>query len=127
MSTTLSPSPCSSQFRRIILDADGHRCVLTGECTAAALEATHLIPAKLGENDKPVNGIALRADLHRLFDAGLFTFTEDGEVVLADDGTGTSCDYRRLLRGRRLPDCTFSRVRDILTQPAFKDRQCEHT
>ena len=111
------------QFRRIILAADDLRCVLTGESTTAALEAAHLIPAKLGENDKPFNGIALRADLHRLFDAGLFTFTKNGEVVLADEGAATSADYRSLLRGRRLPDDTLHRVRDTLALSAFKNRQ----
>ncbi|MDE0423212.1 MAG: HNH endonuclease [Gammaproteobacteria bacterium] len=111
------------QFRRIILAADGHRCVLTGESTPAALEAAHLIPAKLGENDKPFNGIALRADLHRLFDAGLFTFAKDGEVVLADQDIGTSGDYRSLLRDNRLPDDTLHRVRDTLALSAFKNRQ----
>ena len=109
------------QFRGVILNADGHRCVLTGESTTAALEAAHLIPAKVGENDKPFNGIALRADLHRLFDAGLFTFAEDGQVVLAADGV--SGDYRTLLHGRRLADDTLHRVRDTLALPAFKDRQ----
>ena len=112
------------QFRCIVLAADGHRCVLTGESTIAALEAAHLIPAKLGENDKPFNGIALRADLHRLFDAGLFTFAKDGEVILADEGAAASGAYRSLLRGGGLPDDTLHRVRDTLGLPAFKNRQC---
>ena len=111
------------QFRRIILAADGHRCVLTGETTIAALEAAHLIPAKLGQNDKPFNGIALRADLHRLFDAGLFTFAKDGKVVLADEDAAISDDYRSLPSGRRLPDNTLHRVRDTLALSAFKNRQ----
>ena len=109
------------QFRRVVLDADSGRCVLTGESTTAALEAAHLIPAKVGENDKPFNGIALRADLHRLFDAGLFTFAQDGRVVLADDGV--SDDYRSLLCGGRLADDTLDRVRDTLGLAAFKERQ----
>ena len=111
------------QFRCIILAADGRRCVLTGESTTASLEAAHLVPAKLGENDKPFNGIALRADLHRLFDAGLFTFAEDGEVVLPNEGAPASGYYRSLLRGRRLPDRTLRRVRDTLALSAFKNRQ----
>ena len=111
------------QFRRIIVAADGQRCVLTGESTIAALEAAHLIPAKLGENDKPFNGIALRADLHRLFDAGLFTFAKDGEVVLADEDAATSDDYHALLSDKRLPDDTLHRVRDTLALSAFRNRQ----
>ena len=71
--STYRGSRREASFRRIILACDGYRCVLTGEATISALEAAHLIPAANGENDVPSNGITLRADLHRLFDAGLFT------------------------------------------------------
>ena len=92
-----------AQFRNIILDCDRHRCVLTRDDTTPALEAAHLIPAKDGENDKPANGITLRADLHRLFDAGLFMLDEAGRVVLGDRESDLSDDYCQLLRNARLP------------------------
>ena len=109
-----------AQFRTIILACDDHRCVLTGETTTKALEAAHLIPAANGENDVPCNGITLRAGLHRLFDAGLFTFDPDGQVVrIAQDLSAT---YRRLLRNRRLPPSTLERVRATLASPPFPNR-----
>ena len=51
----------------IILAADSHCRVITGEETPEALEAVHLVPAGNGENDISCNGIMLRADLHRPF------------------------------------------------------------
>ena len=78
---TYRGSKREAQFRALILACDDYRYVLTGEATTKALDAAHLIPAANGENDLPSNGITLRADLHRLFDAGLFTFAIDGRVV----------------------------------------------
>ena len=107
-------------FRKMILACDDHRCVLTGEATAKALDAAHLIPAAMGENDVPSNGITLRADLHRLFDAGLFTFDHDGRVVAI--ARELSEAYRRLLQNRRLPLSSLKRVEVTLALPQFQDR-----
>ena len=113
-----------AQFRNVILQCDDHRCVLTAEDTPHALEAAHLIPAKDGENDLPFNGIALRADLHRLFDAGLFTFGRNGKVKRIAPRSALSDDYRHLLQNRRLPVATLERVRATLSLPQFQDRKC---
>ena len=109
-------------FRQMILACDDHRCVLTGEATTKALDAAHLIPAAMGENDVPSNGITLRADLHRLFDAGLFTFDHDGRVVAI--ARELSEAYRRLLQNRRLPPSSLERVEVTLALPQFQDRPC---
>ena len=106
-------------FRSVILERDAYRCVLTGEATVRALEAAHLIPAANGQNDMPFNGITLRADLHRLFDAGLFTFSPNGRVQLDRQ---LREGYRELLRRRRLPKPTLERVKATLAHPQFKDR-----
>ena len=110
-------------FREMILDYDDHRCVLTCEATTKALDAAHLIPAAMGENDVPPNGITLRADLHRLFDAGLFTFAADGRVV--EIAQELSEAYRRDLHNSRLPTSTLARVRETLTLPEFRNRPCD--
>lgn len=112
-----------SRFRSIVLSHDGHRCALTGDPTVQALEVAHLIPAREGENDIPSNGIALRADLHRLFDAGLFTFGLDGQVVLADRQHALSAAYRRLLGNAELCTTTLERVRSTLAEPQFRHRK----
>ena len=112
------------QFRGVILDCDGGCCTLTGETTVHALEAAHLIPAKNGDNDMPFNGITLRADLHRMFDAGLFTFGENGEVVFPDMSKKLSTEYRQLLEGKALPESTLARVRSTLAHAQFRERLC---
>ena len=85
-------------FRSVILQCDECRCVLTGEATQNALEAAHLIPAAKGQNDVPSNGITLRADLHRLFDAGLFTFDADGRKPRSAAGCRARRQYGVLLQ-----------------------------
>ena len=111
-----------AHFRNMILTRDGHRCVLTKEQTSKALEATHLIPAKNGENDMPFNGIALREDLHRLFDAHLFTFRENGLVKITDAPSQLSVEYREILQNKRLPRATFERVKATLALESFQSR-----
>ena len=110
------------RFRNQILACDDHRCVLTRERTKQALEAAHLVPARNGENDLPFNGITLRADLHRLFDNGLFTFGERGDVVITAAKSGLSAAYRELLSNKRLPRRTFERVRETLSLESFRNR-----
>lgn len=108
-------------FRNEILTCDRARCVLTEETTEKALDAAHLIPANMGGPDISCNGIALRADLHRLFDAGLFTFAKDGRVV--DIAPGLSEYYRQLLEDcDRLPPPTRERVRVTLASRPFQRR-----
>lgn len=108
-------------FRKMILARDDRRCVLTSEATTKALDAAHLIPAANGENDVPSNGITLRADLHRLFDAGLFTFAKDGRAV--DIAPGLSEYYRQLLENcDPLPQPTRERVQVTLASRPFLRR-----
>ena len=95
----------------MILDHDKGCCVLTGEKTAKALDAAHLIPAAKGENDVPFNGIALRSDLHRLFDAGLFTIAPEGNVVIPKRAPGLSEAYIQLLQNADLPKATWRKAR----------------
>lgn len=111
------------RFRNVILACDGHRCVITEETTTQALEAAHLVPARNGENDMPFNGITLRADLHRLFDARLFTFDQNGHVVTTAPKSHLSAAYRHLLRSKqRLPLATLARVRATLALAQFVKR-----
>ena len=70
-------------FRVRVLDAYGRRCSVTGERALPALEAAH-IQRYLGPASNHVqNGLSLRADLHRLFDAGYMTVTPDYRVEVS--------------------------------------------
>lgn len=64
--------PAQQLLRRQALDLHG-ACVITGETEPAALEAAHIRPVYSGGSDTMDNVLILRADLHRLFDAGLLT------------------------------------------------------
>ena len=69
--TVSEPAKRDDKFRGKILGLDGE-CVITGEKTDKALEAAHVVPVKEGGKDSLDNGIILRADIHRLYDARLF-------------------------------------------------------
>lgn len=70
-------------FRVVVMDAYRRRCAITGESTLPTLEAAHILP--FGENgqNQPSNGLLLRSDFHKLFDAGLVTVTPELRVEVS--------------------------------------------
>ncbi len=76
--------PNQSRFREAVLAAYAQRCAVSGETTGEILEAAHIQPYMGPDSDHIQNGIALRVDLHRLFDAGLITFSENLELIVSD-------------------------------------------
>jgi putative restriction endonuclease len=64
-------------FRFAVLDAYGRRCSVTNERTLPALEAAHIRDYSLTPEHSVANGLLLRADLHKLFDAGYVTVTPE--------------------------------------------------
>ena len=69
-------------FRVQLTDAYGRKCSITGEKTLPALDAAHIRPFADSGPYLLSNGILLRADLHKLYDSGYITFTNNykGEV-----------------------------------------------
>jgi predicted restriction endonuclease len=94
-------------FKAALLAIDP-RCVLTAEDIPEALEAAHLIPSKKRGAEVIANGILLRADIHRLFDAGLIKIDDQGNVHLAERLPER---YRSAVINTRLQPDTFDRVR----------------
>jgi len=79
----IRPRLGQSSFRVLVTDAYQRRCAITGESTLMALEAAHIIPYS-GEGGHDVrNGLLLRADFHRLFDAGLVSVTPELRVKVS--------------------------------------------
>ena len=76
--------PGHATFRQRVLAAYGSKCCITGEDTVGVLDAAHIQPYVNKESNHLQNGLPFRADLHRLFDAGLITVSEDYRVVLSD-------------------------------------------
>lgn len=89
------------------------KCAISEETQAAALDAAHLLSVGNGGLDTPLNAFLLRADLHRLFDAGLFSIRSDGRVKL---GKGLSEFYREELQGKRLSPDLLKRIGPALVQ-----------
>jgi putative restriction endonuclease len=74
-------------FRRILLDAYGSKCLMTGYDAVDALEAAHIVPYRGPVTNHPSNGLLMRADLHNLFDLGLISIDVERSsprVILAD-------------------------------------------
>lgn len=84
--------PEQQEFRRKIAERDGLKCAITGCATPEVLDAAHLAPRAPGGSDDPANGIILRVDLHRLFDAGLLSMDGTGTVSVSNKVTDP--DYR---------------------------------
>jgi len=72
-----------SAFRVLVTDAYQRRCAITGESTLIALEAAHIKPYSEEGGHDVRNGLLLRADFHRLFDAGLISVTPDLRVRIS--------------------------------------------
>lgn len=88
--------PTQAEFRSKLIDLYG-RCALSGCTTLAALEAAHVKPVSGYGADRVRNGILLRADLHKLFDANLIAIEpSSGLVRLCAD---CEADYMPLLDG----------------------------
>lgn len=88
-----------SQFRRTVLAAYDRSCAVTGADCSEVLQAAHIQPFRSLDSHHVQNGIALRSDIHTLFDAGLISFEDDGEVMVSPRLSGSAYNA---LRGKRL-------------------------
>jgi putative restriction endonuclease len=71
-------------FRKLVLDAYGRRCAVSGEHTVPVLQASHIRPFAEIRKHEVTNGLALRSDVHTLFDQGYVTVTPDYEFVVSE-------------------------------------------
>ena len=85
--------PDQQPFRSILLAAYGGACAITDCKLEAVLDAAHLRDWR--ESNTVNDGILLRADLHRLLDAGLLKIGRDYRVQI------DSLEYEGL-NGRKL-------------------------
>ena len=70
-----------NRIRRELLDLY-KVCVVTGEKLPQALDAAHILEVKENAGFSVSNGLLLRADIHRLFDARLLRIESDGRISL---------------------------------------------
>jgi predicted restriction endonuclease len=72
-------------FRRAVLSSYQGRCCITNVSDARLLIASHIVPWNIDPKNRlnPRNGLCLSVWHDRAFDLGLFTLTDDLEIVLS--------------------------------------------
>ncbi len=78
----VEPRLGQGSFRVLVTEAYGRRCAITKERTLPVLDAVHIWPYTAGGPHALCNGLLLRTDLHRLFDAGYLTIDPDSHQVI---------------------------------------------
>ncbi|MBC7382672.1 MAG: HNH endonuclease [Bacteroidia bacterium] len=70
-------------FRVLVTDAYSRRCSITGEKTLPVLEAAHIKPYADAGPHLISNGLLLRSDMHKLFDSGYLTITNNFKIEIS--------------------------------------------
>lgn len=73
------------KFREDLIAAYGGKCAVTGCDVVQALEAAHISPYLGDQSNHVSNGLLLRADIHTLFDLGLFAIEPSTLKVKIND------------------------------------------
>jgi predicted restriction endonuclease len=94
ISQTAVDRPGQPAFRASVLDAYAGRCAVSGTPQEEVLQAAHIFPYNGPETDHITNGLLLRADLHILFDLGLWSISSDFQVEISSQVTSKA--YLRL-------------------------------
>jgi putative restriction endonuclease len=116
--TVLRKKRNQEMFRAALFSCQ-NGCAITNESTAEVLEAAHIIPSKNNGSEVIENGMLLRADLHRLYDAGKFKIDPDGRITdLSPDLSNT---YREILAGVQLPREVTDRISEALLHQWSKE------
>lgn len=100
-------------FSMVVFDAYGKRCAVTGERTYPVLEAAHIVPVHRGGPHRADNGLVLRSDIHKLFDAGYVSVDPSGNFMvsskLRDDWNNGRIYYDLNGSQIRMPDAEHLR------------------
>lgn len=77
-------------FKRQIPVIYNNTCAVTGlrvdtTSNASMIDACHIIPWAESHDDTVSNGISLCPNLHRAFDRGLVSITDDYQILISDD------------------------------------------
>lgn len=77
------PRQGQGTFRRLVLSAYENRCAITGERTLPVVEAAHIAEFSRHQRHEISNGVALRSDIHKLFDRGYVSIRPDHRFVVS--------------------------------------------
>lgn len=89
------------KFRSEVLRAYEYRCAASGFCAALGgsyfgCEAAHVRWHACDGPDSVENGMALEPTLHKLFDAGAWSLTDDRRIIVSSEFTGTDITTERI-------------------------------
>ena len=103
-----------SDFRSAVLNNFSGRCAITATSEPRSLQACHIIPYSAGGKHDLRNALALRADIHSLFDCGLLTICAITRSVKIS--ASVCCHHYRSLDGRSINflDCDMPPSRTAL-------------
>lgn len=90
--------PEQPAFRAEVVRLFRGRCAISGANQLEGLEAAHIIPHTVASKEyrrSGLNGILLRADLHRLFDAGKLTIDPDTLLIELDTDLQQASAYQQ--------------------------------
>ncbi|ARN78226.1 HNH endonuclease [Nonlabens spongiae] len=99
-------------FKKTVPKIYNYSCCVTGFCVSSnhnvqMVDACHIIPFSISQNDTIQNGISLSPNIHRAFDRGLLTINQDYIVRISPSVSKKSSSESLLsLEGKRieLPD-----------------------
>jgi predicted restriction endonuclease len=66
-----------SEFRKKVLEEYNNKCLITGTDCNFEIEAAHIVPHCEGGSYDTMNGLILKTNLHKTFDAHLWTINPD--------------------------------------------------
>ena len=73
-------------FKDVVLEQYGFTCAITGQQyysdQLVEAQAAHIIPRRINGSDDPRNGIALSRTAHWAFDQGMFTISDQYEIII---------------------------------------------
>jgi len=110
---TMQPRLGQGTFRIAVPSAYG-ACAVSGEHSLPALEAAHVRPYADGGAHALPNGLLLRADIHRLYDAGYVTVTPDYRFRVSHD---LGDDFHNGREYERFADRAITVPRTLIDQP----------
>eukprot|EP00388_Colpodella_angusta_P027846 GDKK01010666.1.p1 GENE.GDKK01010666.1~~GDKK01010666.1.p1 ORF type:complete len:282 (+),score=0.23 GDKK01010666.1:1-846(+) len=121
-----------SKFREGVLIRCNNRCVITGVKMLCVLEAAHILPYKDRDMHADIdimnvaNGIALRADLHILFDNHCIWVIKDSDGLLHWQCNDAAAEYLPTLRNKLCGDAFSAESMPLLEKSEhFKNNSCQ--
>lgn len=109
------------QFRKRVLDAYDCRCAITGMRLIngggrAEAQAAHIMSVEARGPDIVNNGIALSGTVHWMFDRGLISLSDDGDILLSHKINDVDSVAKLLYRDRK---ARFPASRSLRPHPRY--------